>query len=255
MKRSPYGGCACKQCRHTRTLWLSWGAPLQWFHGLPSWGGKFSLYLPLLLPQSACFPRLVILWPKNRPHYPVIILRNSCTYTWGLAESEGVDGHQEGSLGVVATCRPHARTHTQTQKTIWVVFPVSSLWQTINTKKEIAFNSETLSPCCTNIWTSPYDQVCIIIHPHQHRRMSGLLPFFPLNCRSSCRDPDLFEHVHFEWTYWLVPSRVYCSSRVGLGLLLRMEKSLLTEGPWWGVLGLSVINKHLTHQGWDSDCC
>ena len=159
--------------------------------------------------------------------------------TRGLAESEGVDNHQEGSLGVVVKCHPHARTHTQThthtQKTIWVVFAVSSLWQTINTKKEIAFISETLSPCCTNIWTFPYDQVCIIIHPHQHRRMSGLLPFLPLNCRLSCRGPDLIEHVHFEWTYWLVPSRVYCSSGVGLGLLLRMEKSLLTEGPHWYV--------------------
>jgi len=28
---------------------------LQWFHGLLSWGGKFALYLPLLLSQSACF--------------------------------------------------------------------------------------------------------------------------------------------------------------------------------------------------------
>jgi len=35
--------------------------PLQWFHGLPSWVEKFSLYLPLLLPQSARFLRLVIL--------------------------------------------------------------------------------------------------------------------------------------------------------------------------------------------------
>jgi len=178
-----------------------------------------------------------------------------------LAKTEGVDSHQEGSLGAVDSCRPHARTHTQThthtQKTIWVIFPVSLLWQTINTQKEIAFIAETLSPCCTNIWTPPYGEVCIIIHPHQRRRMSGLLPFFPLSCRLSCRDPDLFEHasVHFKWTYWLVQSWVYSSSGVGLGLLLRMEKSLLTEGPWWGVLGLSVINKHLTHQGWDSDCC
>ena len=51
-------------------------APLQWFHGLPSWGGKFLLYLPLLLPQSACFLRLVTLRPKNGPDYPVIILRS-----------------------------------------------------------------------------------------------------------------------------------------------------------------------------------
>jgi len=35
--------------------------PLQCFHGLPSWVEKFSLYLPLLLPQSARFLRLVIL--------------------------------------------------------------------------------------------------------------------------------------------------------------------------------------------------
>ena len=68
-KRPPCGGCACNHCRHTRTLWLSIGAPRHWFHGLPYWGGKFlpMLYLPLRLPQSACFLRLVILWPKNGP--------------------------------------------------------------------------------------------------------------------------------------------------------------------------------------------
>ena len=38
--------------------------------------------------------------------------------TRGLAESEGVDGHQEGSLGAVPTYRPHARTHTQTRTRI-----------------------------------------------------------------------------------------------------------------------------------------
>ena len=69
IRRSPYGGCAWKNYRHTRTLWMSWGAPLQWFHGLPSWVGKFSLCLPLLLSQSACFVRLVILWPKKLPEY------------------------------------------------------------------------------------------------------------------------------------------------------------------------------------------
>jgi len=42
---------------------------------------------------------------------------------------------------------------------------------------------------------------------------------------------QLFIHgywcVHFEWTYSLVPARVYCNSGVGLGLLVRLEKSLL----------------------------
>jgi len=205
----------------------------------PLWGGKFSMCLPLLLPQGACFPWLVILWPKNGPDYPVIILRNSCTYTrfvwkWGSGRPSRRLAWRSVYMSPTRA-HTHTCTHTHTQKTIWVVFPVSLLWQTIYTKKEIAFISETLSPCCTNIWTPPYNQVCIIIHPHQHIRMSGLISFFPLNYRLSCRDPDLFEHVHFEWTYWLVPSQVYCSSGVGLGLLLRMEKSLLTEGPHWYV--------------------
>jgi len=252
MRRSPYGGCACKNCRHTGTLWLSWGAPLQWFHVLSSWVGKFSMYLPLLLPQSACFLRVVILWPKNGPDYPAIILRNSCTCTrfgwkWGSGRPS------RNSLGVVPTCRPHACTHTQThthtQKTLLVVFPVSSLWQTINTKKETTCTSETLSPFSTNIWTPPYDQNCIIIHPYQHRCMSGFHSFCPLNCILSFRDPNFFEHVHLEWTYSQVLSRVYCSSGVGLRLLVRLEKSLITKDPhryvwsetihvfvwiWWG---------------------
>jgi len=56
-KRSPRGVCACNHCHYTRTLWLSIGAPRQWFHGLPSWGGKFLpvLYLPLLVPQKRMF--------------------------------------------------------------------------------------------------------------------------------------------------------------------------------------------------------
>jgi len=90
--------------------------------------------------------------------------------------------------------------------------------------------SQTLSPSCTNIWTPPHDQVCIFIPLHQHIPMSGFLPFFSLNCILSYRDPNLFEHVHFEWTYSLVPLRVYCSSGVGLRLTLAREKSLLDRG-------------------------
>jgi len=40
--------------------------------------------------------------------------------------------------------------------------------------------------------TPLHDQVCIIIHPHQHRRTSSFLPSFTLNCILSCRDPNLF---------------------------------------------------------------
>jgi len=131
--------------------------------------------------------------------------------------------------------RTHTNTHTHTQKTLWVVFPVSSLWQTINTKTETAFTSETLSPCSTNMLAPPYDQVCIIMHPYQHRCMSGFLTFCPLNCILSFRDPNFFEHVHLEWTYSQVLSRVYCSSGVGLRLLVRLKKSLITKGPHWYV--------------------
>ena len=35
-----------------------------------------------------------------------------------------------------SSVQTHTNTHTHTQKTLWVVFPVSSLRQTINTKKE-----------------------------------------------------------------------------------------------------------------------
>ena len=79
--------------------------------------------------------------------------------------------------------------------------------------------------------------------------MSGFLCFRRLNCILSFRDPNFFEHVHLEWTYSQVPSRVYYSQRVGLRLLVRLEKSLITKGPhryvwsetrhvcvwtWWG---------------------
>jgi len=129
------------------------------------------------------------------------------------------------------------------------VFPVSSLRQTINTKKETDFTSETLSSCCTNTGAPPYDQVCIIIHPYQHRCMSGLLSSCRLDCIISFRDPNFLEHVNLEWTYSQVPSRVYCSSGVGLRLLVRLEKSWITKSPhryvwsetrhvsvwtWWG---------------------
>jgi len=131
------------------------------------------------------------------------------------------------------TTRAHTDTNTQThtQKTLWVVFPASSLRQTINTKKETDFTSETLSSCSTNIGTPSYDQVSIIVHPYQHRRMSGFLSFCRLNCILSFRDPNFFERVHFEWTYSQVPSRVYYSSGVGLRPLVRLEKSLITKGP------------------------
>jgi len=57
--------------------------------------------------------------------------------------------------------------------------------------------------------------------------MSRFLSFCPLNCILSSRDPNFFEHVHLERTYSQVPSRVYCSSGVGLRLLVRLEKSLI----------------------------
>ena len=58
------------------------------------------------------------------------------------------------------------------------------------------------------------------------------VPFFcRLNCILSFRDSNFFERVHLEWTYSKVPSRVCYSSGVGLRLLVRLEKSLITKGP------------------------
>ena len=51
----------------------------------------------------------------------------------------------------------------------------------------------------------------------------------------SFRDLIFFKHVHLEWTYSQVLSRVYCSSGVGLRLLERLEKSLITKSPHWYV--------------------
>jgi len=96
--------------------------------------------------------------------------------------------------GYMSPTRAHTHTQTYTlihKKTFWVVFPVSSLWQTINAKKENAFMSQTPSPCWTSIWTTPHDQVCILIPPHQHIRMSGFLPCFPLNILLSRSNPNL----------------------------------------------------------------
>ena len=92
--------------------------------------------------------------------------------------------------------------------------------------KRVPLVSAALSPLLvTNIGVPLYDQVCIIIHPYQRRRMSGFLSFCRLNCIHSFRDPIFFEHLHLEWTSSQVPSRVYYSSGVGLRLLVRLEKS------------------------------
>jgi len=61
--------------------------------------------------------------------------------------------------------------------------------------------------------------------------MSGKLYF--LECifvMFSCRNHNFFWRVHFEWTYSLVPSWAYCSSGVGLGLLVRFEKLFFERG-------------------------
>ena len=141
----------------------------------------------------------------------------------------------EGSLGVVHTCRPHARahhkhTHAYTKNPLGRI-PCFFVETNNKYQKETDFTSETLSSFSTNIGAPLYDQVCIIIHPYQHRRKSGFLSFCRLNCILSFRDPIFFEHVHLEWTSSQVPLRVYYSSGVGLRLLVRLEKSLITKGP------------------------
>jgi len=98
----------------------------------------------------------------------------------------------------------------------------------------------TRRPLLVVTWTTPHDQVCIFIPPHQRIRMSGFLPCFPLNSILSCPNPNLFEHVHFECTCTLRvdiftitvawSSQVYCSSGVRLGLLIRLATSLLDRG-------------------------
>ena len=114
MKRSPYEGC--EHYSHTRTLWLSWGAPLQWFHGLPSWGGKFAVPATSAAPERK-FSLAGNIMTKKRARLSSDDIEGRVA-TRGLAESEGVDDYQEGSLGVVAICRPHARTHAQTHTLI-----------------------------------------------------------------------------------------------------------------------------------------
>jgi len=108
--------------------------------------------------------------------------------TRGLGESEGVDDHQEGSPGVVATCRPRARTHTHTnththtQETLRVVFPVSLLWQIINTKKENAFMSQTLSSCCTSIHEHLHMIKFVSLYLHTNNwRWAQVCPVLELN--------------------------------------------------------------------------
>jgi len=85
----------------------------------------------------------------------------------------------------------HKHTHSYTKNPLGRV-PCFFVVTNNKYQKRIAFISETLSPCCTNICTPPHDRVCIIIHPHQHRRMSGFLPFCPLNRILSCREPIFF---------------------------------------------------------------
>ena len=115
--------------------------------------------------------------------------------TRGLAESEGVDGHQEGSLGVVPTGRPqackHTQTHTRIHKNPLGRIPCFFVETNNKYQKETDFTSETLSSFSTNIGAPLYDQVCIIIHPYQHRRMSGFLSFCRLNCIQTLRSKDI----------------------------------------------------------------
>ena len=134
---------------------------------------------------------------------------NECTFT--RFESEGVDDHQEGSPGpgVVATCCPRARahthtnTHTLTQKTLRIVFPISLLWQIINTKKKRVHVPVTLSPCCTSINELLHMIKFVSLYLHTNAiRKSGFLSFFPLKYELSCRNPDFFNmctssgHIH-----------------------------------------------------------
>jgi len=73
------------------------------------------------------------------------------------------------------TCRPHAHTHSHTQKTLWVILPFSSSWQTINNPKKYALMSETLSVCST---TSVHLHMMKFVSVHLHtftQRMCGFL--------------------------------------------------------------------------------
>ena len=124
----------------------------------------------------------------------------------------------------------HKHTHAYTKNPLGRI-PCFFVETNNKYQKETDFTSETLSSFSTNIGAPLYDQVCIIIHPYQHRRMSGFLSFCRLNCILSFRDPIFFEHVHLEWSSSQVLSRVYYSSGVGLRLLVRLEKSLIKKGP------------------------
>ena len=47
--------------------------------------------------------------------------------------------------GIHTRVHTQTNTHTHTKKTLWIVFPVSSLWQTIITKKRHVHVSDTFS--------------------------------------------------------------------------------------------------------------
>ena len=140
------------------------------------------MYLPLLLPQSAHFLRLVIYDQKTGQ----IILRSS----WKVREWMAIKMLAWRSAYMTPT-RACTHTHAYTKNPLGRIscFFVET---TINTEKETDFTSETLSSCSTNIGAPSYDQVCIIIHPYQHRRMSGFLFFLSFELYAFVSRPYFF---------------------------------------------------------------
>jgi len=85
--------------------------------------GRKVLAVPaLLLPQSTYFLRLVISWPKNGPDWPVIILRNSCTYTrfgrkWGSGRPSRRLAWRSSYMSPTRA-HVHKHTHSYTENTL-----------------------------------------------------------------------------------------------------------------------------------------
>ena len=132
MRRSPHGGCASKNCRHTRTL-----NELRCASSVVPWIALLGRKV-LAVPTASSVPERMFssdgnIMTKKR-------VRLSCDHieermylheVWPKVREWTVI--KKSRLGRGYMSPTHTNIHTHTQKTLWVVFPVSLLWQTINT--------------------------------------------------------------------------------------------------------------------------
>jgi len=130
----------------------------------------------------------------------------SWSRTRGFGESEGVAGFQEGSLGIVDQCRPHARAHAHAHtnthaytKTRWSYSLFLHRDKHELTKKNPHGLSQTLSLCCTIYVTTIYVHhhmiKFFIVSLYLHTYVPGFLPVFSSNCILTYRNFNLFQDV------------------------------------------------------------